>query len=142
MSKTIKALAWFLAVLVLPLLLGAWRDVTGDTINPRYVERLKNGVTTKHEVLLYFGQPQEVERTPEGPVFKYTSYKDAPATSSTAERKPEMESEHQSSRFLLDEGKKVKKAPVKKQGKIPKSTLIIRFKPDGETMLSHEYREF
>ena len=142
MSKALKALAWFLAVLVLPLLLGAWRDITGDTINPRYVERLKDGVTTKHEVLLYFGQPQEVERTPEGPVFKYTSYKDAPATSSRAERIPEMESEHQSSQFFMDETKKVKKVPVKKQGKIPKSTLIIRFKPDGETVLRHEYREF
>jgi hypothetical protein len=42
----------------------------------------------------------------------------------------------------MDEDKKVKKVPLKKQGKIPKSTLIIRFKPDGETVLSHEYREF
>ncbi len=142
MSKTLKALAWFLAVLVLPLLLGAWRDITGDTINPRYVERLKDGVTTKHEVLLYFGQPQEVERTPEGPVFKYTSYKDAPVTSSKAERKHEVESQYQSSQFFMDEEKKVKKVPIKKQGKIPKSTLIIRFKPDGETVLRHEYREF
>ena len=142
MSKTLKALAWFLAVLVLPLLLGAWRDITGDTINPRHVERLKDGVTTKHEVLLYFGQPQEVERTPEGPVFKYTSYKDAPATSSKAARKHEVESQYQSSQFFMDEEKKVKKVPIKKQGKIPKSTLIIRFKPDGETVLRHEYREF
>jgi outer membrane protein assembly factor BamE (lipoprotein component of BamABCDE complex) len=142
MSKTLKALAWFLAVLVLPLLLGAWRDMTGDTINPRYVERLKDGVTTKHEVLLYFGQPQEVERTPEGQIFKYTSYKDAPATTSKPERKSEVESQYLSSTFHMDEDKKVKKVPLKKQGKIPKSTLTIRFKPDGETMLSHEYREF
>lgn len=132
-------LAALLGILLLSLILGAWRDVTGNTINPRYVARIKDGQTTKHEILLYFGDPAEVERTPEGLIFKYASYKDAPPEVSRREREPE---EQSTSPFFLDEDKKLKKVQVKKEGRVLRSTLVIRFKPDGVTVLSHEFKEY
>ena len=77
--RIIDRLVPVLLILLLPGLLGAWRSISGETINPQYVERIKDGVTKKHEILLYFGDPKEVERTEYGPVYKYFSYKDAPA---------------------------------------------------------------
>lgn len=137
-----RGLILSLVVLLLPLFLGAWRAATGQTINPRHVQRLKNGVTTKHEILLYFGEPQEVIRTPEGPVFKYVSYKDAPSLPTAGEREPAMQHDRGSNPFYLDsESKQIKKVPQKKGGKVVGSTLTIRFKPDGETMMSYEYKE-
>ena len=44
--------------------------------------------------------------------------------------------------YLLDDNKQIKKPPLKTEGKILKSTLLIRFKPDGQTVMSHEYKEF
>ncbi|MEW6388610.1 MAG: hypothetical protein AB1491_13935 [Thermodesulfobacteriota bacterium] len=129
-----------LLAFILPLVLGAWRDVSGNTINPRYVARIKNGVTTRHEIMLWFGDPKDVDRTPEGAIYKYESYKDAPALPSTKLYK---EVDEQSSSLLfIDEDKKIKKKKVKTEGKILKSTLTIRFKPDGETVMSHEYKEY
>ncbi len=126
-------------LLLLPLILGAWRDISGNTINPRYVERIKNGQTTRHEILILFGDPQEVERSPDGPVYKYFSYKDAPPEpKSKIEREPE---EQSSTPYFLDEEKKIKRAPKKTTGKILRSTLTVRFKPDGETVMSYEYKE-
>lgn len=139
-----RVLALSMAALLLPLLLGAdWKGATGDTINPRHVQRLKNGVTTKHEVLLYFGEPQEIIRTPEGPIFNYASYKDAPALPFKPEdRVPGMTHQESANPFYLDEKKKIKSLQPKKQGKVLRSTLTIRFKPDGETMMSYEYKEY
>lgn len=130
-----------LALLLLPVALGGWRSlVSGETINPRSVERIKDGQTTKHEVLLLFGDPQEIERSPEGHVFTYKSFKDAPAMPyKPEERKISEQSDQQ---YLIDENKQVKKPVVKKEGKILRSTLTIRFKPDGVTVLTHEYKEF
>jgi len=120
--------------------MGAWQDLTGKTINPRFVERIQNGKTTKHEILLYFGEPQETHRTPEGMVFIYKSFKDAPAMPYRPEdRKINPQSDQP---LVIDADKQIKKAPLKTQGKILRSTLTIRFKPDGETVMSHEYKEF
>ena len=44
--------------------------------------------------------------------------------------------------FVINEDKTIKKAPLKTEGKILRSTLIIRFKPDGQTVMSHEYQEY
>ena len=44
--------------------------------------------------------------------------------------------------YVVSDDKQVKKAPLKTEGKILKSTLLIRFKPDGQTVMSHEYKEF
>jgi hypothetical protein len=139
-GSLMKKGAILLIILTLPVLLGAWQDISGNTINPRFVKRIKDGKTTKHEILLYFGDPQEVDRTPEGPVFKYFSYKDAPLlVSPFAEREINPQSDRP---FVIDEKKQIKKKTVKKTGKILRSTLTVRFKPDGETVLSHEYEEY
>lgn len=130
-----------LLILLLPGLLGAWRTMGGETINPHYVERIKDGQTQKHEILLYFGDPKEIERGADGPIYKYISYKDAPAQMpyKHEERKPQQQSDQI---YLIDENKQIKKPTVKKEGKIPRSSLIIRFKADGVTVMSHEYKEF
>ena len=56
-------------LLGLMLLLLAWRDVSGNTINPNYVERIKDGQTTKNEIMLLFGEPKEIKRTENGVVL-------------------------------------------------------------------------
>ncbi len=131
-----------LLILLLPLLVGAWQDASGNTINPNYVKRIENGKTTKHEILLYFGDPKEIEKTDEGHVlYRYFSYKDAPAGLPYRHelRKPNEQSDQL---YLIDEKKQIKKPVVKTEGKVLRSTLVIRFKPDGVTVMSHEYKEF
>jgi len=126
-------------LLVLPLIMGAWQDMTGRTINPRFVERIQDGKTTKHEILLYFGEPQETQRT-DGLVIIYKSFKDAPAMPYRPEGRQINPQSDQP--LVIDADKQVKKAPLKTQGKILHSTLTVRFKSDGETVMSHEYKEF
>ncbi len=128
-----------LFLLGMMLLLLAWRDVTGNTINPRYVERIKDGQTTKNEIMLMFGEPQEVKRTENGVVFSYKSFKDAPALRYDPDKR--QISSQSDKPFLVDEDKKVKVVQEKKEGQILKSTLIIYFKPDGQTVSGHEYTE-
>ena len=130
-----------LLLLILPLLLGAWTDASGNTINPRYVGRIQDGKTTKHEILLLFGDPKEIEKSDGGPVYKYSSYKDAPAGLPYQHDKRHIQ-EQSDQIYLIDEDKQIKKPMVKTEGKILRSTLIIRFKSDGVTVMSHEYKEF
>ncbi len=136
-----RLIASVLMILLLPGLLGAWRVISGDTIDPRRVERIQNGKTTKNEILLLFGDPQEINRTSEGITYLYKNFKDAPAMPYRPEdRKIAPQSDQLW--LLPDDDKKIKKPPVKTEGKILKSTLLIRFKPDGQTVMSHEYKEF
>jgi outer membrane protein assembly factor BamE (lipoprotein component of BamABCDE complex) len=129
-----------LLVLLLPGLLGAWRIISGETIDPRHVERIKDGKTTKMEILTLFGDPQDINRTPDGVTYLYKSFKDAPATPyKPNERQIAPQSDQI---YLLDDKKQIKKPTVKTEGKILRSTLLIRFKPDGETVMSHEYKQF
>ena len=136
-----RRIASVLMILLLPGLLGAWRIISGETIDRRHVERIQDGKTTKNEILLLFGDPQEIDRTPEGVTYTYKSFKDAPAMPYKPEdRKIAPQSDQL---FLLpDDDKKIKKPPIKTEGKILKSTLLIRFKPDGQTVMSHEYKEY
>lgn len=129
-----------LLLLLLPLLLGAWQDASGNTINPNYVRRIENGKTTKHEILLFFGDPKEIEKSDDGPVYKYFSYKDAPALPYQHEKRKIQEQSDQL--YLVDENKQIKKPTIKTEGKILRSSLVIRFQKDGVTVLSHEYKEF
>jgi hypothetical protein len=129
-----------LLILLLPLLLGAWQDASGNTINPNYVKRIENGKTVKHEILLYFGDPKEIEKSGDGPVYKYFSYKDAPAGLPYQHDKRKIQT--QSDQMYLTDDKQIKKPVVKEEGKILRSTLVIRFKSDGVTVMSHEYKEF
>jgi len=130
-----------LLVLLLPVLLGAWRINFGDTIDPNYVKRIQDGKTTKMEIMTLFGDPQDVKRDGNGGItYVYKSYKDAPATP----YKPwERRINPQSDRlYALGPDHKIKKVPLKTEGKILKSTLLIRFKPDGNTVMSHEYTQY
>jgi hypothetical protein len=128
-----------LLLLGMMLLLLAWRDVAGNTINPHYVERIKDGQTTKNEIMLMFGEPQEIKRTENGVVYTYKSFKDAPALRYDPANRPI--SQQSDKPFLVDEENKVKRVQEKTEGKILKSTLIIYFKPDGQTVAGHEYIE-
>ena len=136
-----RRIASVLMILLLPGLLGAWKIISGETIDRRHVERIADGKTTKNEILTLFGDPQEIDRSSEGITYTYKNFKDAPANPYRPEdRKIAPQSDQI---FLLpDDDKKVKKPPLKTEGKILKSTLIIRFKPDGQTVMSHEYKEF
>ncbi len=135
-----RRIALVLLVLLLPGLLGAWRIVSGETIDPRHVERIKDGKTTKLEILTLFGDPQDIDRTADGVTYTYKSFKDAPATPyRPEERKIAPQSDQL---YLLDDKKQIKKPTVKTEGKILRSTLLIRFKSDGETVMSHEYKQF
>lgn len=135
-----RRIAAVLMILLLPGLLGAWRTVSGETIDPRHVERIKDGKTTKNEILLLFGDPQEIDRTPEGVNYTFKSFKDAPAMPYKPEERQIAPQSDQI--YVIDDQKKIKKAPLKTEGKILRSTLLIRFKPDGETVMSHEYKEY
>jgi hypothetical protein len=129
-----------LMILLLPGLLGAWRVVSGEIIDRRHVERIQDGKTTKNEILLLFGDPQEIDRTPDGLIYKFKSFKDAPAMPYKPENR---EINPQSDQiYVIDPNKQIKKAPLKTEGKILRSTLLIRFKPDGQTVMSHEYQEY
>jgi hypothetical protein len=136
-----RRIASVLMILLLPGLLGAWRTISGESIDRRHVERIQDGKTTKNEILLLFGDPQEIDRSPEGIIYQYKSFKDAPAMPYRPEdRKIAPQSDQ---RYLLpDDDKKIKKPPLKTEGKILRSTLLIRFKPDGQTVMSHEYKEY
>lgn len=124
-----------LILLVLIPLIG-WTDISGNTINPFYVERIKNGQTTKNEIMLLFGEPQEVDRTDQGVIFTYHSYKDATLTSFVKEREINPQS---TVPFFLDDKKTVRRVPVKKKNKILHSTLIVRFQPRSDVVASHRY---
>ena len=136
-----RRIAPVLMILLLPGLLGAWRVVSGDTIDRRHVERIADGKTTKNEILLLFGDPQEIDRGSEGITYTYKNFKDAPAMPYRPENR---KIAPQSDQLLLlpDEDKKIKRPPLKTEGKILKSTLLIRFNPDGQTVMSHEYKEY
>ena len=136
-----RRIASVLMILLLPGLLGAWKVVSGETIDRRHVERIADGKTTKNEILTLFGDPQEIDRGSEGITYTYKNFKDAPAMPYRPEdRKISPQSDQL---FLIpDDDKKIKKPPLKTEGKILKSTLLIRFKPDGQTVMSHEYKEY
>ena len=135
-----RRIASVLMILLLPGLLGAWKVISGDTIDRRHVERIADGKTTKNEILLLFGDPQEIDRGSEGITYTYKNFKDAPAMPYKPEdRKIAPQSDQL---LVVDDNKQIKKAPLKTEGKILKSTLVIRFKPDGQTVMSHEYKEY
>ncbi len=139
-SRTWGRIALVLIILLLPGLLGAWRIMSGETLNPRVVANIKDGKTTKQEILVMFGDPQEIDRTSEGVTYLYKCYKDAPAMPyKWQDRKINPQSDQL---FVIDPNKQIKKAPLKTKGTILRSTLLIHFKPDGVTVMSHEYKEY
>ena len=136
----LRRLVPILLILLLPLILGGWRDFTGNTINPRFVERIQNGKTTRTEILAFFGDPKEIQKTDLGPVYKYFSYKDASPDTPYIHDKRKIQ-EQSDQKYLIDDNKQIKKPSIKTEGKVLRSTLTVRFKSDGETVMSHEYKE-
>ena len=136
-----RRIASVLMILLLPGLLGAWKVMSGESIDRRHVDRIADGKTTKNEILLLFGDPQEIDRGSEGVTYTYKNFKDAPAM---PHRPADRQIAPQSDQIFLlpDDDKKIKKPPLKTEGKILKSTLLIRFKSDGQTVMSHEYKEY
>jgi len=133
-----RGTAVVLLVLALPLLLGAWKTFTGHGINRSYVERIQNGKTKKPEILTWFGDPQEIKRTPEGLIFIYKSFRAKQERSSREAREVKQSAD---TPFQLEEN--LKKKPSKDiSTQELASTLTIRFQPDGETVQSHDYQEF
>ena len=128
-----------LLIVALPLLLGAWTISTSRGINTSYVERIQNGKTKKHEILTLFGDPQETKRTPDGIIFVYKTFR----TKERSSRRTNDESKAAASvdsPFSLEQTlkRKPKEGPVQEVS----SSLTIYFGSDGETVQSHEYKEF
>uniref|UniRef100_A0A7V4LCD4 Outer membrane protein assembly factor BamE n=1 Tax=Desulfobacca acetoxidans TaxID=60893 RepID=A0A7V4LCD4_9BACT len=120
---------------------GAWKELGGANFNPRYIDRIINGQTKKHEVLTLFGDPQEVQRSPDGLVFIYKNFKAA-----EPEGKPQIYKKPQEQSLtpypVGDEGRQMAAPAPKNPIRVLKSSLTIRFKPDGETVQSYEFKEF
>ena len=137
--RKISFVVSLLLVLGLVLVLAAWRNVSGGAINPRYVEKIKDGQTTKNEIMVLFGDPQEIKKTDSGVVYIYKSFKDASGLPYNPDkRQPNPQS---NTPFLIDEDKKIKKVQDKPQPKAVHSTLTIYFKPDSQTVSGHEFVE-
>ncbi len=134
-----RGLAPFLLIALGVLIVAGWRALSGEGINPRYVARIIDGKTTKHEILLWFGEPQDVDRSAAGVVFTYHGYADPPAQmSSKLYHEPQPQS---TTPFFIDENKNIQRKTVKKEGKILKNILTVRFAPGSDIVSSHEFKE-
>jgi len=133
--------ALVLLVLCLPFLLGAWKITMGRSINPAYVERIKDGQTPKHEILTLFGDPDEVDRTPEAVVYTYKSFRDKGVL---PKREQKVKSVIQDSPYFREDWleKKKEREAKEEKGKELDRRLIIRFDPKGQTVQSHDFQQF
>ena len=137
-----RGAALLFLVLALPFLLGAWKISTGPSINPKYVEHIENGKTKKHEILTWFGDPQEIKRLPEGVMFVYKTFRPKSDLTRRKSKEPKPRLSTVDSPYALEHNVLKRETVKEPPAKEPESTLIIRFKPDGETVQSHEYKEF
>jgi hypothetical protein len=136
-----RGLALALFVLALPLLLGGWKINMNKGINPSYVDRIEDGKTKRSEILTLFGDPQETKRPPEGMIYVYKTLRPK-ETPQSKKKKGEDASIAPSvdSPFTLEETlkRKPKEGPAQEVAEM----LIIHFKPDGETVMSHEFKQY
>ena len=133
--------ALVLLVFTLPLFLGAWKIIRGREINPAYVERIQDGKTEKHEILTLFGDPDEVDRTPEAVVYVYETFRDK---ETLPKRQRDLKSAPQDSPYFREDWLKEKKKreAAAAANKELDRRLIIRFDREGQTVQSHEYKQF
>lgn len=133
--------ALVLLVLAVPFFLGAWKIVMGREINPAYVDRIKDGKTPKHEILTLFGDPDEIDRTPEAVVYTYKTYREKKVL---PKRERKVKSAPQDSPYFREDWLKEKKEREAKQEgtKELDRRLIIRFDPKGLTVQSHDFKQF
>ena len=130
-----------LLVFTLPFSLGAWRIITGRDINPAYVERIQDGKTQKHEILTLFGDPDEIDRSQEAVVYIYEAYRNK---KTLPKQERQVKSAPQDSPYFREDWLKEKE---KREAKAAKNKeldrrLIIRFDREGQTVQSHEYKQF
>lgn len=139
MSQATKIVVAF-TLLLMFLLLTGWRQLTGDNLNPRTVARIKDGQTTKNEILLWFGEPQEIKKTEASIIYIYKSYVDAPALPYNPDKREVNPQSY--TPFLIDEDKHIVPKKEKREGKILRSVLTIYLKPETQVVTGHEFQEF
>ena len=138
-SRVLLAIAVLaLAACAPPAIIKPYRiDIQqGNYVSQDMVAQLRPGMT-KEQVRYLLGTPLITDIF-HADRWDYVYYYDK-AYSKPEERKINPQSDQI---YVVDENKQIKKATVKMEGKILKSTLLIRFKPDGETVMSHEYKQF
>jgi hypothetical protein len=131
--------ALVLVVLSLPFLLGAWRISRGRAINPTYVERIQDGKTQKHEILTLFGDPDDIDRTPEAVVYIYKTYRDKEVL---PKRERRIKSTVQDSPYFQEDWIKEKAEREAGETKELDRMLIIRFDPEEQTVKSHDFKQY
>ena len=139
MSRGLKLLSVLLLLLITLALVSGWRQLTGENLNPRFVDRIKDGKTKKNEILLWFGEPQEVKKTEKHIIYIYKSYVDAPALPYNPDKREVNPQSY--TPFLIDEDKHIVAKKEKTQGKILRSTLTIFIQPESQVVTGHEYVE-
>ena len=135
-----RGLALALFVLALPLLLGGWNINRNKGINPSYVDRIEDGKTKKSEILTLFGDPQETKRTPEGTIYVYKTLRTKETPYSKKKKDDISVAPSVDSPFTLEET--LKRKPKEGPAQELQSVLTIYFKPDGETVMSHEFKQY
>jgi len=136
-----RGAARLLLVLVLPLLLGAWNITMNKGINTNYVERIQDGKTKKSEILTLFGDPQETKRTPDGLIFVYKSYRIKEKSVSWKDKDDESKTASAvDSPYSLEQT--LKRKPKEGPTQEVTSTLTIFFGSDGETVQSHDFKQY
>jgi len=137
----VRLAALVLLVCTLPLFLGAWKIIMNRDINPAYVERIQDGKTEKHEILTLFGDPDEIDRTPDAVVYTYETFRNK---ETLPKRERQVKSAPQDSPYFREDWLKEKEKREAKAAKNKEldSRLIIRFDKEGQTVRSHEYKKF
>jgi outer membrane protein assembly factor BamE (lipoprotein component of BamABCDE complex) len=136
-----REVALVLVVLTLPFFLGAWKIIMGRSINPSYVEHIRDGKTQKHEILTLFGDPDEIEHTPEAVVYVYKTFRNK---ETLPKRERQVKSAVQDSPYYREDWLEQKEARERKaaRNKELASRLIIRFDREGTTVQSHDFKQF
>jgi hypothetical protein len=137
-----RSAALALLMLVVPLFLGAWTISTNRGINTSYIDRIQDGKTKKHEILTLFGDPQETKRSPEGITFVYKSLR--PKTEKVRRQNKDEDSKVSAAvdtPYSLEQTLNRSKSKEGASQEVS-SILTIFFGKDGETVQSHEYKEY
>jgi hypothetical protein len=135
-----RGLGFALLVLALPLLLGGWTINMNKGINPSYIDRIEDGKTKRSEILTLFGDPQETKRTPEGIIYVYKTLRTKESLHSKNTKDDATIAPSVDSPFTLEET--LKRKPKEGPKQEVDSILTISFKPDGETVMSHTFKQY
>jgi outer membrane protein assembly factor BamE (lipoprotein component of BamABCDE complex) len=137
-----RGLALALLILAAPFLVGGWEITMHKGINPSYVERIQDGKTKKSEILTLFGDPQETKRTSDGLIFVYQTYRTKEKSVSWKDSKTEEPKTAAAvdSPYSLEQT--LKRKPKEGPAQEVSSALTIYFGSDGETVQSHDFKQY